>query len=253
MLEEYLKKRKEKKSLLLMAHLVIGYPSIEDNYKMLDAMADCDTDIVELQFPFSEPMADGPLFVNANQKALENKITVDQCFDFMSHVSKRYDFPVLMMGYYNTVYVRGEDKFCEDLKNAGGCGFIVPDLPLNESQSLFACAQEKELAPILIITPNSDLERKKMLSDATKGFVYCVARKGVTGLKTQFDNDFHKYMEDVRSVCSKPIALGFGVKSKEDFDSIRGVVDIAVLGTAALKAYEEGGVAAFSNLLRSHL
>lgn len=253
MLEDYLNKRKQKKSLLLMAHLVIGYPSIEDNYKMLDAMAECDTDIVELQFPFSEPMADGPLFVQANHKALESHITIDQCFEFMSKVTKRYDFPVLMMGYYNTVYVRGEERFCKDLKNAGGSGFIVPDLPLSESKLLFSCAKDNEIDPILIITPNSDLERKKVLSDASKGFVYCVARKGVTGLKTEFDKDFHDYIEDVRSVCSKPVALGFGVKSKEDFDSIRGVADIAVLGTAALKAYEEGGVKAFSELLRSHL
>jgi tryptophan synthase alpha chain len=253
MLEKYLNNRKEKKSLLIMAHLVIGYPSIEDNYLMLDEMEKNNVDIVECQFPFSEPLADGPLFVQANQKALDNGITINDCFEFVSKASKKYSFPILMMGYYNTIYARGEQKFCEDLSKSGGKGFIVPDLPLSESENLFEHAKQNDLEPILIITPNTDLERKRKICESSGGFVYCVARKGVTGLKTEFDNSFESYIKEIKSVCDKPIALGFGVKSKDDFDALRGCVDIAVLGTAALKAYEEGGVEAFGDLLKCHL
>lgn len=253
MLETYIKKRREKKSLLLMAHLVIGYPSLEDNRIMLEKMAEADVDIVELQFPFSEPVADGPLFVQANQAALDSGITVDQCLEFMKESSEKYDFPCLMMGYYNTVFVRGEETFCKELKECGAKGYIVPDAPIAKDESLYKHAKAYSLDPILIITPNTSLERKKEIASCSEGFVYCVARKGVTGQKTDFGETLKAYLSEVKKATHLPIALGFGVKSKEDFDALRGVADIAVLGTEALRRYKEDGIEKYLELLKFHL
>ena len=137
-LESYIAERKQHKDLLVMAHVVCGYPSFEANMQELEIMHEAGVDLVELQFPFSEPSADGPLFVHANEQSLKSGTTVDQCFDFMKLVSERFSFKVLMMGYYNTVFKMGEEVFVQRLKEAGGVGYIVPDLPLEESARL-AC------------------------------------------------------------------------------------------------------------------
>ena len=249
MLDQCLKDKKSKKSLLKMNHLVIGYPSIEDNWKMLEVMWATGSDIVELQFPFSEPIADGPLFVKANQAALDNGITIDDCFAFMKEAYERFDILFLMMGYYNTVFAMGEEKFCQRLSDSGASGMIVPDLPIEESSDFFKYADLYRLCPILIVTPNSSPERIAEVTKNSKGFVYCVARKGVTGLSTSFDGDLEDYLSTVRSTTDLPLALGFGVKSHEDLDYLVGKVDMAIIGTAGLKAYETGGVQGLTELL----
>ena len=103
-LSEYLNQRRAAKPVLLMTHVVCGYPSFEDNLKELEIMATHGVDLVELQFPFSEPSADGPLFVKANQLSIANGTSVDQCFEFMARVNREFDFKTLMMGYYNTAF-----------------------------------------------------------------------------------------------------------------------------------------------------
>ena len=110
-LEAFIAERKQNKDLLVMAHVVCGYPSFEENMQELEIMAEAGVDLVELQFPFSEPSADGPLFVRANEQSLKAGTTVDQCFEFMAKVSARFPFKVLMMGYYNTVFKMGEEVF----------------------------------------------------------------------------------------------------------------------------------------------
>ncbi|MBF0198831.1 MAG: tryptophan synthase subunit alpha [Planctomycetes bacterium] len=216
---------------------------------MLEVMEKANADIVELQFPFSEPTADGPLFVKANQAALDNGMTIEKCFDFMKEASKRFKMPFLMMGYYNTVYAMGEEAFCARLKDCGGVGFIVPDLPLEESDSLFSHAEKFNLSPVLIMTPNSSIERKQEIADKSRDFIYCVARKGVTGKKTSFDESLDEYLREVQGITDLPLALGFGVSTHEDLKYIKGKAHMAIIGSAALKAYESGGASELENLL----
>ena len=117
-LQAYIAERKEQKDLLVMAHVVCGYPSFEDNMQELEIMAEAGVDLVELQFPFSEPSADGPLFVKANEQSLKSGTTVDQCFEFMAQASAKFPFKILMMGYYNTAFRMGEATFVERIKEA---------------------------------------------------------------------------------------------------------------------------------------
>jgi len=252
MLEQLLKERKALKPLLMMNHLVIGYPSLEENWSMLETMVAAGSDMVELQFPFSEPIADGPLFVEANQVALDNGITMEDCFLFMQKATQAFDIPFLMMGYYNVVFVMGEEEFCRRLAAVGAKGMIVPDLPIEESENFFKHAAHYHLSPILIVTPNSTPERIAEITKQSRGFVYCVARKGVTGLSTSFDEGLMTYLETVRATTDLPIALGFGVQSHEDLNFLIGKVDMAIIGTAALKAYKAGGLEALRELLSWH-
>ena len=240
-MQSYIESRKQSKDLLVMAHVVCGYPSFEANMQELEIMAEARVDLVELQFPFSEPSADGPLFVKANELSLQNGTTVDQCFDFMKEVSERFPFQVLMMGYYNTVFKMGEQRFVERLKEAGGVGYILPDLPVEEATELHRISAAAGVEPVMLMTPTSSDKRLAQLGAAAKGFVYVVARKGVTGSKTQMGDDVQALVARCRQHTSVPIAVGFGISAKSDMDFLRGTADMAIVGTAALKSWEASG------------
>lgn len=224
-----------------MGHLVCGYPSLEDNWRALEVMAEFDVDLVELQFPFSEPNADGPRFVRANELALARGTTPAHCFDLMARAAARFPFRLLMMGYYNTVFRMGEETFLRRLKAAGGVGYILPDLPLEEAGPLHRRSDELGLAPIVLMTPTTRPERLAALGRAARGMVYAVARRGVTGAKTEMGAELDRFLARCRAVTSLPIGVGFGVAAREDLDFLRGRADLAIIGTAALAAWEEGG------------
>src|SRR5687767_3174111 len=122
-LEHYIRERLQRKKMLLMTHVVVGYPSFDANMAMLEAMQRADADLVELQLPFSEPIADGPVFLHANQRALETGFNREQYFSFMERATANFDFKILMMGYYNTVFQMGHEPFCASLAEHGGSGF----------------------------------------------------------------------------------------------------------------------------------
>lgn len=254
-LQNYIEQRKADKSLLVMAHVVCGYPSFEANLAELEIMAAAGVDLVELQFPFSEPSADGPLFVRANELSLRNGTTVDDCFEFMAKVSALFPFKVLMMGYYNTVFKMGEERFLARLKAAGGVGYILPDLPIEEAGPLHARSAELGLEPIILMTPTNSDARLAKLAAAAKGFIYVVARKGVTGSKTQMGDDVAELVARCRAHTDLPLGVGFGISDRADMDYLRGHADLAIVGTAALRAWEQGGAEQlttfFSELLAS--
>jgi len=131
-LERYLRDKLKKKHVLLMTHLVIGYPSMEDSYKIIEAMVAEGVDLMELQIPFTEPLADGPVIVRANQKALKRGTTVEGCLNFVKQVVRTFDIPFLVMTYYNIIFRYGVYDFVSALAKRGIQGVIVPDLPPEE-------------------------------------------------------------------------------------------------------------------------
>ena len=240
-LQSFIAERKQSKDILVMAHVVCGYPSFEENMQELEIMAEAGVDLVELQFPFSEPSADGPLFVHANEESLKAGTTVDQCFDFMRQVSARFPFKVLMMGYYNTAFKMGEAPFVRRVKEAGGVGYILPDLPIEESANLHRLSAQADIEPIILMTPTSSDKRLAQLGSVSRGMVYVVARKGVTGSKTNMGDDVLALIERCRQHTDVPMGVGFGISSKSDLDFLRGSADIAIVGTAALKTWQQSG------------
>ena len=240
-LQRFIAERKQSKDILVMAHVVCGYPSFEENLQELEIMAEAGVDLVELQFPFSEPSADGPLFVRANEQSLKSGTTVDQCFEFMKLVSARFPFKVLMMGYYNTAFKMGEEAFVKRVKESGGVGYILPDLPIEESAKLHRLSEEAGIEPIILMTPTTSDTSLAKLGAVSRGLVYVVARKGVTGSKTQMGDDVLALIERCRQHTDVPLGVGFGISSKADIDVLRGHADVAIVGTAALKTWQEGG------------
>ncbi|MBW1900337.1 MAG: tryptophan synthase subunit alpha [Deltaproteobacteria bacterium] len=250
MLESYLRTRMKEKDILLMTHLVLGYPSFEDSFKIIEAMVAAGVDLMELQIPFSDPIADGPVILRANQKALSEGATVRESLDLAKRVAEIFDIPFLIMTYYNILFKYGTDRFVSEMANRQLRGAIIPDLPPEEGAIYLKAMEKQGLAPILIFSPATSLGRMKYLSSSAKGFVYCVARKGVTGQDTSFSKELGAYLSRCREATGLPLAVGFGVKQKEDVDFLKGKADIAVIGTQTIRIVEEDGVGAVEDFIR---
>lgn len=250
MLEDHIRQKAKERGILLMAHVVMGYPDLEESFELVKAIVSAGVDVMELQIPFSEPIADGPVILKANQSALAAGVKVDDCFKFANRVTKAFDIPFLFMTYYNIVFKRGEERFFAEAKAAGIRGTIVPDVPPEEGESYHAAALAHGIDPIFILSPTSTRDRLAYLAGFGHGFFYCVARKGITGAKTTFSADLDEFLSRCRNVTQLPLALGFGVSRREDVDFLNGKVEIAVVGSQALRILNTDGVEAVGNFFR---
>ena len=251
MLESYIRKRLDEKEILLMTHIVLGYPSFDDNFGMVAAMVEAGVDLMELQIPFSEPTADGPVIAHANQRALDSGVTVKDCLKLAQKVTSKFDIPFLIMSYYNILFRYGVTPFAALMSNCGLRGAIIPDLPPEEGQAYMDAMQAHDLAPILIFSPTTSPDRMRYLAAFAKGFIYCVSRKGVTGTHTNFSEELTAYLKVCRRSTSLPLALGFGIKEKSEIDFLKGKADIAVMGSQTLRIMEQKGIAAVGKFIRS--
>ena len=242
MLEGYIRERRRQRDVLLMTHIVIGHPDYERSLQTVEAMVEAGVDLMELQIPFSEPIADGPVILHANQQALARGITVSRCLDFAAECVRRFDIPFLLMSYYNIVFRRGVDAFIDRMSELGLKGAIVPDLPPEEGHEYLSAMGRLDLDPIFIYSPNTTEDRLRYLAGHAKGFIYCVARKGVTGATTEFSANLRDYLRRCRAATDLPLAVGFGVKDRRDVEFLRGKADIAVVGTQSIRVMDEKGV-----------
>jgi tryptophan synthase alpha chain len=251
MLEAYLRTRLKEKEILLMTHIVLGYPTFEDSFKIIEAMVDGGVDLMELQIPFSEPIADGPVILHANQKALAGGTTVQKCIDFAQEVTRAFEIPFLFMSYFNILFKYGIDRFAAAMAQGNVKGAIVPDLPPEEGREYLEAMGKYNLDPIFIFSPTTPDERMQYLASFGKGFIYCVARKGVTGRQTDFTDQLESYLTRCRKATELPLALGFGVKDKTDVDFLKGKADIAVIGSQTIRLVDQEGVGAVGGFIKS--
>lgn len=250
-LEQTLQSKKAEKEILLMTHIVLGYPSFEANKEVIAQMVTNGVDCIEMQIPFSEPMADGPVILKANQDSLARGTKVKDCFAFAQEMIETHDIPFLFMTYYNIVFKYGEERFFQDAQKIGIKGFIVPDLPPEMGQDYFAFAKQYDIAPILIYAPTSTKERMAQLAQYASGFIYCAARRGVTGNKTKLGDDFTSYLEQCRTSTNLPLAVGFGIQDRNDVKALVGKTDMAVVGSQTIRLVDEHGPAAVGPFIAS--
>jgi len=250
MLEARIRDARANKDILLMTHIVVGYPSLAASLEMVDAMVEAGVDLMELQIPFSEPMADGPVILAANQKALAQGITVEHCFELAGTVARKHPIPFLFMSYYNVLFRAGVTSFVQRMRAAGLCGAIVPDLPPEEAGEYLTAMKAADADPIFIFSPSTPNDRLRHIAEHARGFVYCVARKGVTGLHTTFTAELDAYLARCRAATNLPLALGFGVQGASDVAFLCGKVDIAVVGSATLRLIDEKGISAVEPFIR---
>ncbi len=243
-LEEIIRTRLQDRKILLMTHLVLGYPSFEVNREVIRQMVENGVDLIEMQIPFSEPVADGPMILKANQESIAKGAKVARCLEFAAEITAEFHIPFLFMTYYNILFKYGVEEFINKAFDINIKGFIIPDLPPEEGAVYLEQVRKQGIAPIQIFAPTSTEERMQLLAKNGAGFVYCVARRGVTGQQTDFDQDFSEYMGRCRRATSLPLAVGFGIRSKDDVDFLTGKADIAVIGTETIRLVDEKGAEA---------
>jgi len=220
----------------LMTHVVIGYPSLKETEKIVKTMAKSGVNMIELQIPFSDPLADGPTIMRACEKSLANGTKVKDAFVLMKKLSSEIKIPLLFMAYYNTVFKYGTEKFCCDSKAAGAYGLIVPDMPIDEEnqEHFFASCKKYNLHNIQVVSPASTDERLRKNAEVASGFVYFTAHQGITGVKEKLDPKLISHLKNLRKFFKVPIAVGFGISNRKQLEEITPYADICVVGSAII-------------------
>ena len=222
----------------LVAFLTAGFPRREKFREQLVAVA-AGADVVEIGVPFSDPMADGMTIQRSSREALGQGVTLQWILDelkAMASVNK----PLLLMSYLNPLLNYGYERLAAAAVAAGVCGFIVPDLPLDESAALRAALNTHGLALVQMVTPVTPPERLARLCAASQGFVYAVTMTGTTGKSVAVPAEVIDYLERVRAASQVPVCAGFGIRGREQVVRLRGHVDGVVIGSALVEVLERG-------------
>ncbi|WAM34689.1 tryptophan synthase subunit alpha [Caldicellulosiruptor morganii] len=244
-------KLKSEKKMAFIGYTTFGYPTKEETLEYINLIYSY-VDVLEIGFPFSDPVADGEIIQKASVRALKEGVKLDQLFYSIDKFKK--DKPVAIMLYANTVYKRGIKRFFEDCKNFGVDAVIIPDVPYEESEEFRSSCTENGVHYIDLVSISS-IERAKMIVKNSRGFVYCVSRKGVTGFKGEIDRNIYDLLDQLKKVTSTPLAVGFGIKDREDVLRFKGRADGIVIGSAIIKKIDEGkeSLAKFLETIRSVL
>ena len=223
----------------LVGFLTAGFPTRRDFKKNLAAVADV-CDVVEIGVPFSDPMADGTTIQRASFAALNDGVTLPWIFDELNSLESRHTAPILLMSYLNPLLSYGYQRLAAACVAAGVCGFIIPDLPLDESADLRAALDPHGIALVQMVTPVTPAARLARLCAASQGFVYAVTMTGTTGKSIVIPAQMLAYLERVRALATVPVCAGFGIRSREQVTRLRGAVDGVVIGSALVEVLERG-------------
>ena len=235
-IEEKIRSPKEE-GPALVPFITAGYPSTEDFKKTLFEISK-KADVIEIGVPFSDPMADGVTIQRSSRIAIENGVTLTWIFNQLKEIS--LDTPIVLMSYLNPLYVFGMEELVKASLESGVDGFIVPDLPIEESKELNDRLFEADLALIQLVTPATPKDRIEMIANQSSGFIYAVTVKGVTGGEDALSADVTDYLKQVQEISKIPVCAGFGIREKSDVEMLENHVDGIIVGSAIVEAIEQG-------------
>ncbi|MFN3598448.1 MAG: tryptophan synthase subunit alpha [Aquificaceae bacterium] len=242
----------EKGEKALLSYMMVGYPDYETSLLAFRTLLKEGTDILEIGFPFSDPVADGPTIQIAHEIALRNGIRSRHVFE-LSH-TLRQEFPhqpFLLMTYYNPIFKMGHENFCRRAVEAGIDGFIVPDLPPEEGNTLREICQAHRLSLVFLASPTSTKERLKLICENSDHMVYFVSLTGTTGARESLPTErLRERIRLYRSLCDKPVVVGFGVSRGEQARDIAQFADGVVIGSHFVKLTGEGNIKALGESVR---
>ena len=220
--------------------LTCGDPDLETTEKLIGAIAEAGADLIELGIPFSDPTAEGPVIQDANQRALSAGTTTDKIFDMVRRVRQTVSIPMVFMTYANVIFSYGADRFLKTAAEIGMNGIIVPDVPFEEKQEFEPLCQKYGLDQISMIAPTSHA-RIRAIAEQANGFLYCVSSLGVTGTRTAITTDIGAMVKLVKEVKDIPCAVGFGISTPEQAESMCRQADGAIVGSAIVKLIAQYG------------
>ena len=214
--------------------ITCGFPSLDGFFKIFEALDKNGADIIEVGIPFSDPLADGPVIQTTSKIALENGINTDIVFGSIAEIRKSSDTPIAIMTYFNTIFCYGVERFLKKAKSTGVSGLIIPDLPLEEFTGYKSYFSQAGIDNIMFASLTSGKERLSMIAEESKGFIYCISVKGVTGVRNNINPEVIDFLKNLKEMTSLPLALGFGLSSREQIGQIKNYCDGIIMGSKIL-------------------
>jgi tryptophan synthase alpha chain len=225
-------KREGRKALV--PFLTAGDPDLASTRDLVLALEESGASLIELGVPFSDPIADGPVIQASSLRALRQDIDLNTIIILVHELRQRTDIPVVLMTYFNPVYRMGLEKLARQASLAGVDGFVIPDLPLEESAEWRAAARSNNLDAIFLVAPNTPQARATLIARKTSGFLYAVSVTGVTGKRKEIPQGLTGYLTMLRSVTNKPLVVGFGISSPSHVRRIGPLCDGVIIGSALI-------------------
>lgn len=217
-----------------------GDPDLDTTKKLIIEMEKSGADLIEVGIPFSDPVAEGPVIQEANERALANGCTTDKLFDAIKEVRETVEVPIVFLTYLNPVYTYGKERFMKRCVECGVDGIIITDLPYEEKDELYPECKEYGVDLISLIAPTSH-EKISMIAKEAMGFVYCVSSMGVTGVRSNITTDLKEMTDLVRKSTDIPCAVGFGIATPEQAENVALYSDGAIVGSAIVKLVAKYG------------
>ena len=217
----------------LIAYIPAGFPSKSGCLKMIDALVSGGVDAIEIGFPYSDPVMDGPTIQEASVRSLAAGTSARDVLDALSYAAERV--PSVVMSYWNPIERYGVDRFASELARRKGSGVITPDLTIEESAPWKKAVAENEIDSIYVVAPSTTDERLKAVSSACSGFVYAASLMGVTGARTDISTSAGSLVARLRSVTQTPICVGLGVSTREQARDVASFADGVIVGSAFVK------------------
>ncbi len=231
----------KKKDNLFSIYYTAGHPGLGTTLDIAEALEKAGVDFLEMGFPYSDPVADGPVIQHSSEKALENGMTLNLLFEQLKDLRKRVTIPIMLMGYFNPIVQYGVARFCEKAAEVGVDGIIVPDLPIYEYETLYAaCFKDHNLSNIFMVTPQTSDERIRKIDSLSNSFIYLLSSSTITGANLQMSTNIEDYYKRVKAMQLKnPTIFGFGIKDNVSFRKACEYANGAIVGTAFVKLLGE--------------
>ncbi len=236
---------KKKKQKLFCVFLTLGYPSIAATERLILSSEKVGVDIIELGFPFSDPLADGPTIQYSSEQAIKKNVAIKDAFALVRRIrAKGSKIPIVFFGYFNPVCSYGGKEFAKDARSAGMDGLIVPDLPPEEEPEFQKECRKQKLHFVQLVAPTTEDKRAKMLVGKSQGFIYYVSLRGVTGARKALPADLKAHLAKLKRMTTKPVLAGFGISTPDQARAISRMSDGVIVGSAVIEHLKRGVPAA---------
>jgi tryptophan synthase alpha chain len=230
-----------KKDNLLSIYYTAGYPEINTTLAIAEALEKAGVDFLEIGFPYSDPVADGPTIQHSSQQALDKGMTVNLLFEQLKDLRKRVTIPILLMGYVNPIVQFGVERFCKMAAEVGVDGVIVPDLPMYEYEKMYAgFFKDNNLSNIFLVTPQTSEERIRKIDELSNSFIYLLSSSSITGGNLNLSGSIEAYYQRIKAMqLNNPTVIGFGISDNKSFKKACEYASGAIVGSAFVKLLEE--------------
>ncbi|MCA8989514.1 MAG: tryptophan synthase subunit alpha [Planctomycetaceae bacterium] len=251
-ISQVFRKRKAQQQMAFMPFIAAGDPDLAGTKRLLETLAESGADLIEIGFPYSDPIADGPVIQASYTRALQQKVTVDAIFEMVASLKLPQAPALVAMVSYAIIFRHGIDRFLQQSRESGFAGLIVPDLPTEEAEEFAPQVKAAGLDLIQLLAPTTTAERTRIIVEHSSGFIYCIAVAGTTGERERVAEGLLTQLQQLKEQTETPLAVGFGLGKPAHLKPLRGLADGAIVGSAIVKYLQDlaDGSATFEEVLK---